>query len=167
MIFFQMYTKTNKISSIFTHYMITLTVLGIIGFNIIAMYNNYNSGVFSNKALSNATYEFSIYYKYPFLDSKKYFIFFTIYNYYLTFNCATIVCSMDTYLILMMFQVIGHLYALKYSLINMSHDNNDTQEEKKDKDSSIYSPKLYNEDEDNKVHKELKANIDHHLLIVK
>nr|WCC57433.1 odorant receptor 36 [Papilio glaucus] len=159
-------TTTNKISWIFLRIMLVFVALGITGFNAIPLYNNYKAGVFSNEKGNDVKYEFSVYYKFPGFDIIDHFILNTIYSIYLSVNCGIYIPSIDLFLILMMFQMVAHLRALKGSLNNLSMVDNKISLEDENDLNSMPVLEMFSNEENYKIHQRLKAVIDHHRFIV-
>ncbi|XP_045535722.1 uncharacterized protein LOC106707987 [Papilio machaon] len=157
-------TTTNKISWIFLRIMLVFVALGITGFNAIPLYNNYKAEVFSSEKKSNLKYEFSIYYKFPGFDIVDHFTLSTIYSIYLSVNCGAYVSSIDLFLILMMFQMVAHLRALQGSLNNLSILDDRPLEVENSNITPVL--KMFDNEENNKIHLRLKSVIDHHRFIV-
>lgn len=139
--------------------MLVFVVLGISCISTIPLYNNYKANVFSTVKTSDVKYELPLFYKFPGFDVIDHFILCTMYSIYISGNCAAYISSIDLFLILIMFQIVAHLRALKGSLNNLSKLNGSSEIE-------TDSVKMFTNEENNIIHLRLKAVIDHHRFIV-
>nr|QEE82725.1 odorant receptor 6 [Conogethes pinicolalis] len=114
----QMYEKVNQISHYFTLFMIGLSVSGVVSFNITPLYHNYRLGVFRDQPPENVSAEFSVHYLFPGFRQEDFYLPSTLANVFISYICAFLICTMDLFLCLMIFQIIGHIKTLIHTLRN-------------------------------------------------
>nr|AIZ94615.1 putative pheromone receptor OR5 [Ostrinia nubilalis] len=118
----QMNDTVDKVCSYYTKFSLGLIFISCSMFNVAPFCNNI-ANVFIFKT-ENYTLEFSLYYQFPGIDPTDYFTTTSIYNFYLSYNCAMMVSGLDLILFLIIFQIIGHVYILRYNLENFPWPKN-------------------------------------------
>ncbi|XP_061726199.1 putative odorant receptor 59c [Cydia pomonella] len=145
--------QTHIISGMFTIYVMWQMVIGVSLFIFMPCFNNYNRGMFSENRPQNSTFEHSVYYYLPdavYTTEEGYWILF-IFNIPISYVTTIGLCVFDLLLILIVFQIWGHLRILKHNLQNIPLPEN-----------SI----MYSVEENNNIRMLLKENILHHNIII-
>lgn len=144
--------------------MVSATIL----FNLPPLYNNYKIGAFIGSREPNSTFQFTVYYIYPFFNPVEHFKLATIFNVYVSFVCSCLICMIDLLMSLMVFQIVGHIKILRHNLSNFPRPRNDVviDDLVTSTDASIMALETYDVEENQMVHKQLSECIDHHRLIL-
>ncbi|XP_028173858.1 uncharacterized protein LOC114362599 isoform X2 [Ostrinia furnacalis] len=158
----------DKISYYYTIFVALLVTTAMINFNIVPLFNNVTNVLIYKT--ENFTLEFALYYKYPGFDPLDYFTSTTIYNVYLSYNCSIMVSGIDLILFLIIFQIIGHVYILRYNLENFPSPKIKVvfklKEILKHKGNEDISSEMFDAEENRAVRLKLQECIEHHKLII-
>nr|BAI66608.1 odorant receptor [Ostrinia scapulalis] len=164
----QMNDTVDKVSSFYTKFSLVIIFFSCSMFNFIPLCNNV-ANVFIFKT-ENYTLEFSLYYQYPGIDPSDYFMTTSIYNAYLSYNCAIMVFGLDLILFLIIFQIIGHVYILRYNLENFRWPKNKVVFKLGDilkyKMNESITSEMFDAEENKEVHFKLAECIEHHKEII-
>ncbi|GBP37562.1 hypothetical protein EVAR_34597_1 [Eumeta japonica] len=144
--------------------MVVMNYVAWIVYNIPPIYHNYKIGAFTNNRVENSTLEFSIYYILPKVDPETMWLYITTINFYLTCAVASFHCILDLYLSLAVFQIVGHLYILKYDLTSMMRPKNKTIIEVYDMPVAV---EMFDDEENKKMYKDISECISHHCMIIR
>nr|XP_026500780.1 uncharacterized protein LOC113404174 [Vanessa tameamea] len=156
----KVYQQVHRISSLFSIFLYILMYVGIILFQLMPLYNNIQSGAFkaTSHSIENGTrYEHSVYHYTPFeYHNFGYSVIFII-NWIVVFDCSISLCTYDSLMTLIVFNIWGHLKILIYNLEHFPRprtlgDTNST--------NSI----MYTDEELKNVQALLKENIAHHIM---
>ncbi|XP_061726622.1 uncharacterized protein LOC133532114 isoform X2 [Cydia pomonella] len=150
----KVHAQIHIISGMFTIYVMWQMVIGVSLFMFMPWFNNYSRGMFGENRPQNSTFEHSVYYYLSpgiYTTEEEYWLLF-IFNFSLSYVTTIGMCVFDLLLILIVFQIWGHLRILKHNLENIPLPEN-----------SI----MYSVEENNNIRILLKENILHHNLIVK
>nr|WPO56480.1 odorant receptor [Leucinodes orbonalis] len=90
-----------------------------------------------------------------------------ILNTYISYICAFLVCTMDLFLCLMVFQIIGHIKILRHALRSFPtvKSQNDQLELHHVKETASCDL-MFNKQENDIIKTKIKECVEHHLLIV-
>ncbi|XP_063838029.1 uncharacterized protein LOC135087121 [Ostrinia nubilalis] len=166
------YRKMNdtidRFSSYYTKFSVVLIFMAIIMFNFAPLVNNItNVFIFETE---NYTLEFSLNYQYPGFNPTDYFTTTSIYNVYLSYNCAMMVSGLDLILFIIIFQIIGHVYILRYNLENFPWPKNKVVfklgDISKYKINESITSEMFDAEENKEVRLKLAECIEHHKLII-
>uniref|UniRef100_A0A0V0J0Z9 Odorant receptor n=1 Tax=Cydia pomonella TaxID=82600 RepID=A0A0V0J0Z9_CYDPO len=149
----KVHAQIHIISGMFTIYVMWQMFIGLLLFIFMPWFNNYNRGMFGENRPQNSTFEHSVYYYLPDdIDTteEEYWLLF-IFNMLLSYMTTICMCVFDLLLILIVFQIWGHLRILKHNLQNVPLPEN-----------SI----MYSVEENNNIRMLLKENILHHNFII-
>nr|BAJ61934.1 odorant receptor [Ostrinia nubilalis] len=164
----QINETVDKISYYYTIFAAIVVATAMINFNIVPLFNNVTNVLIYKT--ENYTLEFALYYKYPGFDPLDYFPSTTIYNVYLSYNCSIMVCGIDLILFLIIFQIIGHVYILRYNLENFPSPKIKVvfklEEILKHKGNEDISSEMFDAEENREVRLKLQECIEHHKLII-
>ncbi|XP_061726625.1 putative odorant receptor 59c [Cydia pomonella] len=150
----KVHVQIHIISGMFTIYVMWQMFIGVSLFIFMPWFNNYNRGMFSENRPQNSTFEHSVYYYLPeavYTTEKGHWMLF-IFNIPISYVTTIGLCVFDLLLILIVFQIWGHLRILKHNLQNIPLPEN-----------SI----MYSVEENNNIRMLLKENISHHNFIIK
>lgn len=155
---FQMNKLVQKICFMFSVMSHSQLYIGLFFYNLIPLYENYSSGMFSNNRPINGTFAHSIFYDLPIDQYSDWFwyIIVAIFNIYLSYSVVCSFCCFDLLLCLNVFHIWGHLNILKNRL---------TSFQKPERVGSIESPPWYTKEESKAVHKELSEMVKYHKMI--
>lgn len=130
------------------------------------MYQNYKIGVFTgNKAANTSAYFTVYYYLYPGFNIDDGFVFHTLMNLALCYECTVAICVFNLLVILMVFQIVGHVKLLlnnfkefprpkKFKLVRVPGSD------------EVLEVETFDDEENVMVHGKLAELIEHHKFIV-
>lgn len=130
-----------------------MLVIAPILFNGTPIYEDYKLGFFSNTRAENVSLDFAIFYEYPGIRQEDYFYLAVASNIYLSYYCGVLICTFDLFLVLMVFQIIGHIKTLMI-------DFESIQRPKNGQDGK------FDVEENNAIRIQLIEMVNHHRLIV-
>ncbi|XP_038216580.1 uncharacterized protein LOC119835683 [Zerene cesonia] len=157
----------DTVSHYFTVLMIICTMIGMVLFNASPIWDNVVNGAYTKKRHENITLRFSVLYEYPGFKPEDHFIITTILNFYFSYACTICICAFDLMLVLMVFQIIGHIevlcrnlddYPLPKYVVNFEIETNGLRLK--------LSFENYNAYENDFIHHLLKESINHHRFIL-
>uniref|UniRef100_A0A0K8TU90 Odorant receptor n=1 Tax=Epiphyas postvittana TaxID=65032 RepID=A0A0K8TU90_EPIPO len=154
----KMNTRVQKLCFIFSIMSHFQLYSGVFFYNLIPVYKNYSSGMFSEIRPVNGTFEQSIFYDLiidQYTDTYWYLIV-SIFNVFLSFTVVCSYCCFDLLICLNVFHIWGHLNILKDNINNFR---------KPEKPATVESPAWFTEEESKLVHQELCAMIEYHKMI--
>ncbi|XP_072930312.1 uncharacterized protein [Epargyreus clarus] len=159
----------DKISLHYIIFLMGTLVSGLVSFNLSPMYVNFKNGAFtSNKHnLQNISLQFAVNYQYPGYNQREHFYIATIVNFFLSYLCSVSVVSIDMLLVLMIFQVLGHLEILSRNMQSIPkpktvHLINEITE----KSIFVCEVEMYDIEENVQIKQILKELILHHNVII-
>lgn len=162
---------TDKISYYFALWQISLTLFGLILFDLTPLYADYKMGAFTNPRPQNLSLDFALFYALPGYKQEEHFYFATALNVFLTYNCSLTIIGVDLLLYLMVFQIIGHMKTLMIDLETLQRPKvvvdvtKDFIQGHESENNALVE--LYDEQENEVVRKKLIDIVDHHRLIVR
>nr|AIT69867.1 olfactory receptor 1a [Ctenopseustis herana] len=110
------YKKVNQICEIATIVQFVQIYVTAVMFNIVPLYSNYKSGMFSSNKPANGTYELSIDYAVPFEMTGVWYTVMFLYNCYAVFNVCCMFCFHDLLVCIFVFHIWGHLTIFEHKL---------------------------------------------------
>nr|WPO56451.1 odorant receptor [Leucinodes orbonalis] len=164
--------KIDKLSYYFSLFILGQMVSGVVSFNIPPSYNNYRKGAFRKVRPENITLQFSVHYMFPGFEQENNVIISTLINIFLSYICAFLICTLDLFLCLMVFQIIGHIKILEHSLKNFPTPQGKAEriglrrESRLGTQTFIEVENAFNDDENETIRERIKACVQHHLFIV-
>ncbi|CAG4977763.1 unnamed protein product [Colias eurytheme] len=159
--------KMDTVSHYFTVLMIICTMIGMVLFNLSPICNNVVNGAYTTRRDENTTLRFSVLYEFPGFKPEDHFIITTILNFYFSYACTICICAIDLMLVLMVFQIIGHIEVLRRNLddfplpkdvVIFDIENNNRRFE--------ISFESFNARENDFIHNHLEESVNHHRFIV-
>nr|AEY84943.2 putative olfactory receptor 3 [Spodoptera litura] len=158
--------RVHLISHLFTLWLLFQMLFGVPLFNLVPMYYNYAAGRYKPGGTQNSTFEHSMYYQYPFdtLTEIKGYIVANIINWILSSLCVIWFCMCDLILLLMVFNIWGHLRMLTYTLNNFPRPSVETTITI-DGGLTVTSA-IYSDEENVQIFRKLKECVDYHRRIV-
>lgn len=163
-----MYETINKWSYYYSAYATVTMLMATILFNISPIYPNYKNGAYSGNLKENTTFEFTVYFIYPGLNQNDWFRTCTLINMILSYQCAVLVCAIDLLLVLMVFQIIGHVFILRNNLKEFPRPKKQNMVKVLNDESKfeLVVSEMFDEEENIIVHQRLVECIEHHKFIV-
>nr|ASA39901.1 olfactory receptor 8 [Plutella xylostella] len=159
----------DKYSYVLTLFQMAMVVLGMTLFNLLPVYKSYRAGAFTAWDLTNKTLEYSIYYTLPGFNCLDHFYIATTLNLYLSYITSCSICTLDLLLILIVFQIIGHIQILKYNIENIPTPSRSVSifvTEFSLSSTSNVTVQLYNKEENYVIKQKLIGFISHHRFII-
>lgn len=160
----------DKYSYVLTLFQMAMVVLGMTLFNLLPVYKSYRAGAFTAWDLTNKTLEYSIYYTLPGFNCLDHFYIATTLNLYLSYITSCSICTLDLLLILIVFQIIGHIQILKYNIENIPTPSRSVSifvTEISPSSNSNVTVQLYNKEENYVIKQKLIGFISHHRFIIR
>ena len=143
--------------------------IGCFLFNLTPFINNMLSGAFQGNTYSaeNNTapaFKYPVYLYLPFtIQNNIQYGLISIFNVLFSYDVASIFCTFDVLMSVIIFHVWGHLKILKYHLENFPKPALAVCEQ----GNSYTNVIMYTEEESQNIFEILKENIEHHKLIIK
>ncbi|CAK1553969.1 unnamed protein product [Leptosia nina] len=155
--------QVDTISHYYVLAVIPVLLSVILLYNVPSFWENVSHGAFQMPTPHNITLRFSINYEFPGFKLEDHFIFVTILNLTVCYGCTVIIRTMDLMLIMMMFQIIGHLLVLRRNLNDFPVPNNVTEI---NIGRRRYTVKMFSKKENEFLHRLIVKCVDHHRFIV-
>nr|WEG72097.1 odorant-receptor-6.2 [Grapholita molesta] len=130
----QEYRRINKICKIGSIVYLVEVTCGILGYNLVPLYQNYNAGMFNEIKPENKTFIHSIYFVLPFdysTDTTGYFIVFC-FNFIASYWVPSAMCYYDFFVFIILFHVSGHLNIVINTMINFPRLSGDVGKQPKE-----------------------------------
>lgn len=166
MFFQQIYLKIERISFRLVSILMVLAMICALFFNLIPIVNNVSSGAYQDR---NKSVELAIYFCYPNFNPQDHYIFVTGWNSYIILICAILIGGIDCFLLLLVFQIIGHIEILKCNLSKFPKPGN-TKVIKIDcrpKIPIFINVAMFTEEQNLIIKHNIKKCVQHHLFIIK
>nr|AOG12919.1 odorant receptor [Eogystia hippophaecolus] len=155
----KIYKKIDKLSRYITMYFNFLPWLAVLGFQLQPLYYNYVNGLYSSNRPENTTFKHTVYYVLPFDYETNVYGYICIYLFNLYASCVSAVCFayVDLYMLLLIFNILGHLKILLHNL---------QQFPKPQESDSVVDTIMFSNEEMENIFELLKESINHHRIIM-
>lgn len=138
-----------------------------VAFNAAPIYTSYKAGAFRSLDIGGLDVELSVYYYFPGFDCLDYLYILTVVNFYFTFIGSIAIFSVDTFLFLIIFQIIGHFQILKHKMENLPQPKQETVVNIPGCLRNNVTVSWYDDDENKYINKVLVEMMKHHKYIMR
>lgn len=157
----------NQFSFYCTMYHLGIIVIVPLAFSAPAIYHSYQAGAFRSLNLEGIDVELAIYFHYPGFNCLDYFYILTIINIYFTYIGCISIFTVDSFLSLIVFQIIGHIRILKHNMEYLPRPKKVTTIQVPGRVKENYIMSWYDEDENKNIHNVLVGMIKYHKNITR
>lgn len=163
----QVFAKINKFSYFCTLYNIGMIVIVPPAFNVAPIYASYKAGAFRGRNIDGIDVELAVYYHFPGFDCMDYFYLLTFINMYFSFIGCVAIFSIDAFLALIVFQIIGHFQILKHNMENLPRPKTETAVYIRGMIKNNVSLRWYDDDENKFINTAIIQMMNHHKYIMR